>query len=166
MLLATLAMAATVLTPTRPATAFTAADGTCPIAGSVHLSNGVHLNPLYGSAGVFNLVASVAACAGSQTGTGLFQAVGAYGGPVFAGAFNLYVANGLSGTCNGSLNAERGEAVMAGTLTGVLCTSSTSPGVGALSFTLEPNPQTLNTCGTPGTADIVVCDFFIQGSIA
>ena len=166
-LLATLAGVCSVVLPVHSATALTVADGTCQLIGSMHLSNGEPADyPVRSFSGTFVMATTVAVCEGTPAGLGIFNAAGNYAGSAFAGAFDLFIPSPVGGTCNGVLNAVDGGAVLAGTLNVGGCTSSPSPGRGALSFTLEPNFLTLNTCGGGGTTTApVVCDYFFQGSL-
>jgi hypothetical protein len=157
------------MVPTTAAHA-TPGAGICAVVGSVHLSNGVHVNPTISSGGTYNFNSTVLACAGTVTGIASVASTGSYNDglplPSFSGSLQtsaFTVGGSCSGTVGGTLGTRIGPVVI-GTLA-VTCgnvAGGTTSGIGATVLTFVPNPTTLNTCGG-STTDPVVCDSFMAG---
>src|SRR5207248_129367 len=119
------------------------------VEGSIHLSNGIFVDPLPATSGTFSFNSTVLACAGSVTGVASMFSTGTYSDAAsYTGSFSASVF-ALGGSCAGQLDGSRLGAAFSAVVTNVTCSSAVLPVVndrGALATTFEDNPLTLNTC--------------------
>src|SRR4051812_37673798 len=128
------------MVPTTAAHA-TPGAGICAVVGSVHLSNGVHVNPTVASSGSYTFNSTVLACAGTVTGVANVTSSGSYADslplPSFSGSLStstFAVGGSCSGTVGGTLGTRIGPVV-----------------VGTLAVTCGPSPLGGSTSGIGAT---------------